>query len=142
MLGTRRIRSRTWSDPQVDWPARKNRAVDGIRGGRVLRGLSTAPAPICRPMHRRGRRVSDSARDGDRMRRLIEKAGRSVSALQRPMRISGHAKRILDGPSQESKSLPKIIVNDRQLRDVTSETLDALRRSNQPAHVFTMGTEI
>jgi hypothetical protein len=40
------------------------------------------------------------------------------------------------------RSLPKINVTDRQLRDISSDALQALRRANQPPHVFTMGSEI
>ena len=38
--------------------------------------------------------------------------------------------------------LPKISVSDRHLRDVTSESLNALRQSNRPPQIFTMGTGI
>jgi hypothetical protein len=38
--------------------------------------------------------------------------------------------------------LPKISVSDRHLRDVTTDSLNALRQSNRPPHIFTMGTGI
>jgi hypothetical protein len=45
-------------------------------------------------------------------------------------------------PGERVRDLPNIIVNDRQLRDVTQDALDAIRDANDPPRLFQRGGEL